>query len=651
MLKQRIWINSDKNYFRDLLETIKKNKGCCDEVWLSVQEFWESAEKVEKYLTFLVPVAEEFRKAGVEVSVEMSAIGHGTRPNAYYDWSGIENMSEDYFAVDGNGNRKFGQFCWNNPQLREHRRQIIDSVCRILHPHALYFDDDLRIRDFNSPLRCFCDGCVAKFNKENRSDYTREQLIAAVNSDVAVREKFIEFSYRGIADYCYDMGKVIACYPEVHAGVQHGAYSGDAFVHCLQALHRATGRTVMSRSGGGGYNDSNPNELIVKNFENICQLARLPDCVEDKCNEVENYPRSFYSKTVYGTVLETTLNLASGFNGTSYMMTGKSMDRELQKDFFAACSLRRKYWDKLVSANSTGKKGGLTIYVPCNFWSGKGRDWAIDISAYGRELNYLGIPLTFSEGKDPVYLLPDAYADLLTEEEITKLLSSPVVTNGRAMEILAAKGDFFGAKAVPVENSYPFNEVFTDHAINAQSAGEGWGQALWPTNDHYFLDLDGSTEALSVYRLRNRAEAGKGAVDGQIAAAIVRTREGGRWFVQGYRENDNIVTFAKKRQIDRAIRFIGKTPPCCEILSRNRAMLIPVEDASGRLLTLTVLNTTIQQQGNIKLFVRSAQRAVCSDEFGNETMLCAEKTDGGTILSVDSLNGWTAKTIFFENSR
>lgn len=650
MLKQRLWVSHDKAYYMDFLKNVEKYPGCCDEVWLSVQEGREPIEKLREFLRFLSPIVKAYRAAGIKVSVEIDAFGHRVRSaDAYYDYSGVSGMTNESFSVDASGKTLYGQFCWNSEAWRAYRRASIRAICEELHPYAIYFDDDMRIVNWGGPVRCFCPICIKKFNGENKTKYTKEQLLKRFVSDREFRLTYIEFSYQGIAEYCFEMGKtMVETYADIHPGLQHGAYTGETFVRCFEALHLGSGNTVMSRSGGGGYSDSNPNELISKSYEDVYQLNKLPDYVEDRCNEVENYPRSFYSKTAYGICLETAMHLASGFNGASFAMSGVMEDLDLHVEVLRESSLRKAYWKRLVDVNRGGVRAGMTVFVPRNYWGGAGENWAIDPSRRGYHYNYVSIPITFAKPKSPVYILLEEYVDLLSEAEIDYLASQPVLLGGGALKKLCQRrsAKFFGGDAVRVDDASSYMESYTVHPINGNLKERGWGQSLW-ANEDYYIELGEKGESISVYKTIGKKLKGKSCLDGFSAAAILRTELDGKWLVQGYRAYDFVLTFGKKCQLENALEYIGGKPLIAKIVSKNRGMLIPVEK-DGELLTVSVLNATIEEQRKLRVFVRTNKNVICCDEYGEKIEFGVEGTKSGKIVSIDALSAWKMITIFTE---
>lgn len=651
MIKQRISIDYTEEFVNEYPKLIGKYAGACDEVWLDWLRFRADKELVDKHLSYLKVIANKLREQGIKVSIEITALGHRASKN-----SNMEYPCTD-FSVGGDGVENTGVYCWRSEKYRKILGEEITMVCRELKPYAFYFDDDLRIANFGGSLRCFCDNCIKEFNEQNGTNYTREQLNELVHTDINIRKKYVEFSYQGIAEFSFLMGKAIVkgC-PDTLAGVEHGGYNGECFVRCLEALHKATGKNVCSRSGAGSYTDVFPTALTDKAIETQFQLSMLPDYVSERCNEIENFPSFYYSKTPYGTCLEASVHMASGFNCTSIVCERKGLDTELFEDVLFECSKRRKYWEKLCACNKIGvKKAGLQIYIPQDYWSGNQENykWMIYPARNGGWIyNYWGVPITFSKMNSPVYYLDKTLAEYITEEEIQKLASLPVATSGSAIEILQNKGfaHYLGIEVVRMSN-YVASVNYTAHPLNHDLKDRWWGQALFGNDNHNIIDKSGKVEPLCVYGDGLAPDAHWATDDvakSNIADAIITTKFGAKWYVQGYRSSDDTITWDKRTQIVRALNYIGGGLKA-ELVSRNRLMLSPLVDKDEKVINVSLVNTTIAKQNDVEIIVRDAvsENAVLLNEFGENLPLEISRCDDGLKIKVKSVDAWSILTVFF----
>ncbi|MBO5479919.1 MAG: hypothetical protein J6A63_01860 [Clostridia bacterium] len=645
MLKHRLEIAQIIEFEREILAALQENAGACDEIWVFLEHgINNNFERLQKVLPTAKRFKEEINKLGIRFSVETCPFGHGHAKSDLYVYD-----CED-FSVDMNGEISYGQMCWRSKYYRKKKAKSLSLIAKELAPDTLYFDDDLRIKNWDGGLRCFCPLCIEEFNKRNATAYTREELAEKVENEPVFREKYVEFSYEGMADFCYEMALTVAKNsPTTHMGVEHGHFAGEGFVRCMEAMHNATGKTIRSRSGSGSYSDIYPTALTDKTYETGWQLAKLPDFVDEYCNEIENYPSTYYSKTAYGTSFETSVHLASGFNSVS-VKCWRLCDFELFQDVLQESKKRRAYWETLAACNHAGgRKSGLQIFYPKNYWNATGKDWAKIPALYGRDYNHYGIPMTYEKTKGGAYYFDENFADTITEEELKVLLAAPVATSAAAIFALCQRGfgRLLGVGAKHIADKC-YVEEFTDHALNEGFAKRCWGKNLFEKKTYALIDTENRAETLGVYRL----ELGMGQVENSeenaIASAIVRTSLGGTWFVQGYRSDDDTFPWVKRQQVNRAIRSITGGL-LVEQISRNRLMLSPIENKDGRLVNVSVIVPTIAEQKNIQLIVRNVQgeKAYLMDEFGNKTPLTLERFENGYKLRIDEVRAWSIKTVFF----
>ena len=640
LIKHRIEIDQILESSKEIFDSIKNYPDGVDEIWLFLER-QHSVKRLKQQLEIAKDFADKVRALGIKLSVEVAPLGHG-------DKEGFDTDCKDY-RVDSFGKTYEGQYCFRSKEYLKEKSYALSLIAKELKPYTFYFDDDMRIRNWRSGIFCLCDTCVKEFNDKYKTAYGREDLIEKIENDIEFRKKYVEFSYEGIAEFCYAVTKeIIAVSPETHMGLEHGDYAGEGFLYCIEAMYKASGKTVRSRSGAGSYNDYNPADLVKKTFQTGYQLSKLPDYVDEYCNEIENYPSTYFGKTVYGTCFEASIHLASGFNCTSIKNWRGSFSEdegeEIFDDCLRECAKRRKYWEDLVSDNNRGgRKGGIRVFVPKNYWDKKS-DYLIVPSFYGWEYNHYGIPVTFSETKNECYYFDEIFADVVSKEELVGLFSHSVVISGAAIYELQKNGfkdvleEYLGVSAVKSEKPC---EKFTDHPVNGEYAGKKWGK--------YLFEMCAS-KTYGIICNNDKAEIlGKSDDNSTVFSAIVPTKFGAKWFIQGFRSGDSLYPFMKRQQINNAIREITGGLSA-EYVSRNRVMLIPIEDKDGKVLNVSLVNQTIEKQGNVVLKVKNAakNKAVLTDEFGNSTPLETKESGGILTVIIPEVSPWSIKTVFFK---
>jgi len=655
MLKQRLRFNRNESYYYDILNVIKSNPGSCNEIWLSCTDPCGciTLDELRNRLAYLKPISDAFKKEGIKVSFELHILGAGTRENPHVNFSGLKN-AKDYFSVDSENTKSYAQFCWNSKEFLGYSKNVVSEIAKILQPHCIYFDDDMRIRNYGKPVKCFCKNCIKKYNEINKTNYSFAEINNLFLNDIKFRKSYLDFIYEGITSFCFELAKAIKeASSETMVGLQHGSYGDKGFVKCLEAINKGSSDHVNSRSGGGGYSDIDPNELMVKYFENVYQLSQLPDCVLERCNEIESFPRNFYTKTTDGIALETSLALASGFNSTAFAMSidgGESKD--LIEEFLPVASKRTSYWNELVLLNKNCKLDGICIYVPneiCNKIVNSHSEVLFDPTNYGKWLYSLGLPITYNKlGKDQLIYLPSEFVECLSKEEVEQLLNCNVLTSGRAIEKLNENGykQLINLNVYKVNNVLMYNEEYVKHPVNEGIKDKGWGSYLFEEPSHYFDDNCDNIEILSTYELRYTHNK-ELSISGKPASIILTTNTGKKWFVQGYRQEDRYVTYGKKKQIENVCEYLSEKANPTRIISYNRGYVIPMRDEKDKIVSVTVLNNTIAMQKDIEVFINNPKtnKPVLIDELGNKTFPDCRNVKNVIVVKVNYLEPWKVKTI------
>ena len=631
MLTQRLGSSTqlDAAFIADFIRIVKENPGSCDEVWLATSYGFPPLSVHRDMAKRLAEVAEQLRRAGMRVSLQISnTIGHGQYMAArdcsglVYDGSPVRNI----VGPDGTVSRY--AFCWNDPVMRQYVREEVAAYVEAIRPHTVWIDDDLR-QDNHAPVPygCFCEDCIARFNRANGTSYTREALVHEINrGDIAVRRAFVAQMREGIADFTYDVYRTVheIC-PDCYAGLQNGAhgYSGGDHVYIYDAMQRATGLPPKSRPGGGAYNDHDPLGFLSKADYLSWQNARLPAYVKEIRPEIESLPDVCYGKSIAGTVFETTLYLASGATAMSYaIMMNDYEDMDWHGEMLAAFAHQRPYWERLAWASEGSVRGGMQLCMGRAMWTRPLSDgdgdfaWAGEPIGTADTFRPLGFGVTFDETANPVYLLHPAHVSALTDEEIRHLLTRPVITSGNVLIALAARGfgDCFSAGAQTISTAQLY-ETFTDHPVNAAYTETGggvmrkrWSQSFYFTEGQAIIDRDGTTEPLGYYN--SDSAAAVPAFPGEdhpfgCADAIVHTSQGARWAVFGHNPWNNTISSRRRAQIIAAADYISDRALTAVLDTPAKVQLLPRENAEGKLTSVSAVNLTVGASGTLLLRMRN----------------------------------------------
>ena len=337
MIRLRGPHTADDAQWAKTFKALRENRGACDEVWFSTGIGFPKMAWHEAHVERLVRYAGQLRSVGIVPSLQFQAtLGHSDSTTAI---EGADGKTWGGFTGRG-GVEDEGCNCPRQKGLLAYVREMA-RLYAAFRPGSVWIDDDLRIAGHapGSPwnkvadgwIGCWCPTCIAAFNAETDSRWTRETLDAAMTKDAALFDRWEKFSFDGIAA----VARVIAeemhrVSPGTRLAYQHGPYRNDSPVAVYRAMREATGLPVGARPGGGAYYDYNPNDQMIKAFGAASTRRRFgnPEWVAVWCPEIETYPRTFASRTAKGLLNEAFVNLAMGMNALSFLI----MDTRYETD-------------------------------------------------------------------------------------------------------------------------------------------------------------------------------------------------------------------------------------------------------------------------------------------------------------------------------
>ena len=654
MLTQRLGSASQKNpaFIDGLIKEITAHKGCCDEVWFATDYGFPPLEKHRESARLIEKSAEKFRAAGIRVSLQLSnSIGHGQYMRSQnctglvYDGSPVRNM------VDANGTEAGYCFCWNDSVFRDYTFSALIPYLKAVKPFCVWVDDDFRAVNHDPVSHgCFCDGCVSMFNSSHGTDFDREGLVEAIHSDIEIRRKHIEFLRSTLADFMYELGKVIHKeLPECRMGLQgcaNGGYTGFGTGFAFEAMKKATGFDPFYRAGGGAYNDYSPAEFIKKAAFISYQHYMLPDYVKDRRPEIESLPDVVFGKSIAGTCFETSCYLAFGSTAMSYAILMNDYEpMSWHGEMLSAFASHREYWEKLSAVSKRTTAAGLTPYFPKTAFlikDSKNFDYSKEEVFFAEDLRYCAVPVAFTNKEASVYVINGRIAKTLNEKEIDYLLSKNVVCDGEAVEALHRRGYLpdVSAEEISVQGLY---ERFCAHPANSGFEGRTWGGQIWRRNDYritgekiepvceYFSKSSGSTESAGV------------------SAAVFTTEKGAKWAAFGFDLWARTKSCEKRTQFLNVCEYISEKRFSAELTTPIQSCILPRENADGKCAAVSIINCTVGESGRLKIVIRNpeSEEFTFMSQYLPETAVKSEKiADNEYEVEIPSISGWSTGTIF-----
>ena len=635
----------------ELIEALKNYPLACDEVWLPGNYGYPPMEVHVKNGQDLIPIAERFRALGIRPSLQISnTLGHGSTR----DTGGMTDSFRLMVGPDGrSGAACFFPAC---PNFLSYVYDMARAYC-VFRPDSVWVDDDLRA-EWHYPdaeYGCFCPDCVSKFNKKYGYDLTREEIVARMAADPAFREQYVSMNREDIANVMRTVCRAVrSVSPESHVGWEYVAvsgYGGPDYNYVFEAMRDELGEAPLSRPGHGVYSDYMPRQLLDKSLLVNYMNEIAPDWVRLRRPEIENCPHTGGGKSLGGTCVEASLELAYGCNGLSFAtLQGCCEPTSYHERMWRRFTAHRPYWQKLIDQNdgSTGL-GGVSIFFGENMsgqvvdhGTGDPFEWAKVPVAAGRQLAETGLPLSYDRKTCAVRLLHPDMVDYLSDADIRRALHMQVMTDARVIEKLIARGygEYLPLTVSPTQGGRA--DVLKSHPANRELAGkEVRLDTSYAQPYCYVLHTEPSCEILGEYVCPDGSR--------EAATAICRTGFGGRWCVFGpylWRQNTNGVRLTQLAYMADELSG-GKLPAYLRCL--EEMCVIPrVRRDDGKTVSVTLQNLQIGPTDRILLALRNpaGRKFVWSRPGEEDVEVCAMERNGEYTFDLPPLAAYGTGTLF-----
>ena len=449
----RLWPeHHNDTVLRDaLVEALDRHEGLFDDVWFCMETSTISMQAHRASAENMGAAAEKFRNIGVEPSVQGISLGHS---DTFRLQSSDFNPTGWNAAVGIFGNRCQGIHCPRQKGFLEYIEAAYQVYARSCTPRIVWIDDDLRLTH-HEPARsiCYCEDCIAEFNRVSGGAWTRESLVAELDKSPDLRREWISFTQQGLAMVAAAIARgVKAGSPSSNVGLQHAGFhrellEGRDWNMVFDSLQSVTGMVPASRPGHGFYNDHAPRKMIKKAHEIARQVNRLNENISEIACEVEGYRHWASGKSPHGLCVESMLYLAMGATQLSYAIIcsgAESMDW-YSFNYFTALSAWRKTYEEYVAFNRGTHIGGVDPYLSPEYvlrdspdyqWitSGDAADFAVETAA-------LGIPYAPESEAATACFIDAPSAEGLSAQEIENLPSGKgLVFDEQAWDVLKKRG-------------------------------------------------------------------------------------------------------------------------------------------------------------------------------------------------------------------
>jgi hypothetical protein len=624
--------------YRDLLALFDKYQGVTDEItfFTSFTHPNLPLEEMKRRCDILAQRITQAKALGYRAGINvLSTMGHHEEnlPNS---------LSGDYTPVtDIGGGVCRGSFCPNDPNLQQYVRRIYQYVAAA-NPDYIWVDDDVRLMG-HMPLglTCFCDHCLAVFEKESGTNYTRASLRAALTAGspeecMRLRKAWLVHNRSTIARLLTLIEQTVhAAKPGMPLGFMTGDrfFEGYDFDRWAEALAGANHSPVYWRPGGGFYEDSVIGGMVGKSHDIGRQIAFLPQSVVSIQSEIENFPYQRLKKAAHITAVEAASHMGAGCSGAAFnVLSGNDEPLDEFEPLVASLRQTRAFYDLL--ARHLGRARPIGLFTAWNKDQAAAGDfinhpgWAMGHLGQGSQILEMGLPAAYhSQGAAVTLLFPQSVA-AMSLEEIRKALSGGVYTDVETLSALNQLG-FQELTGMSAEQPHPVDciEEFTAHPINGRfvSRQRDCRQSFYRVSGYvgYVLKKhDPKVETLA--RLVDYG----GKELSPCSMAIYQNKLGGRICVSGYYPWDHLHSLSKNSQMKAVMRWLSQDRLPAYVASYHKVNLWAREPDRGR-IAIALLNASFDAADGLDLAVAtSADEARVFDMQAKEHVIRASNTNG-----------------------
>ncbi|MBR2949139.1 MAG: hypothetical protein IKC46_04680 [Lachnospiraceae bacterium] len=470
---------SKQTTIQDLMDSAKKYPGSWDSIMLfTPADFNDTPEESEAKLLKFAEDVRIAKKQGLSVQFNIGyVLGHGDfqtkRPAIVRHMVGPE------------GETGVVSVCPRSAELKERVSAVFARFAR-LEPECMWIDDDFRVYD-HSPIQsaCFCDECIAAFNKQYHHTFTREQLNAELLTDHfpkdnTIRREWLYFTHEGMTELLRSIAQAVhAVNPDIimglmTAGVEYDNFAQGNFKDYANALANPDGK-VYFRPGAFFYNDQTPFESVKKAFSIAVTNEHSLIKNANSYSEIVICPYFKRGKSHKITAWEAALHIGlGGAEGVTFEAI-QNMIAEMN-GYIARMDQERPFLSALSDSLADHKQIGFYPYFSEEQWvyaetASHLREMHDLPFGLSHQLLKIGVPLTPSADNALGVILGGNLVKAMPNAELEKWLGKAIYADAEAVGYIDTK---LGRHALGVEITGPVtdnSEVFTDDALNAPYTG------------------------------------------------------------------------------------------------------------------------------------------------------------------------------------
>ena len=398
--------------------------GSCDAYWFCGADGNAAFPEVERRAGIIASYRESCEKAGIEFSYQQGwTLGHQAQP--YREPATAPDPSRTFVRTDESFARsRFGEklngYCPRSPEVLAYEEGLIERIVRGAKVRAIWLDDDCRLHK-EPNWSCFCDRCIAAFNREEGLNVTREELSRRLFEGEEVDEirgKWVNFNARSLALFGAAARRgADKADPSVRLCLQNCSaecyYSGLDYRPILWELS-GHGRVKTAIRAGSGFFCGEIVRMLTGKLRGVMieseRLKTYGDWIGSCTYENDTHPREVMQKSSEAVMIENALALGAGCDALSLYWWDDHRDEPLEyyEEFADDVVAWRPYFARLADLAKRTHAGGVAWERPADYYNrrqGPPRytDGAQAFACGNSWTNYWlaisGVPLGPSEGR------------------------------------------------------------------------------------------------------------------------------------------------------------------------------------------------------------------------------------------------------------
>ncbi len=597
----RLWPahHNDDELRDELMDALAQYEGLFDDAWLCMETATIVMDDHRASAENMAIAAAKLRAVGIEPSMQGISIGHS---DVFELQSSKFNPTEWGAAKGIFGSQCTGIHCPRQEEFLNYISEAYELYARACTPRVVWIDDDLRLTNhFPARAICYCNDCLAEFNALHGSSWTRETLVAALDTghgDNPIRRQWIAFSQESLTMVAAAIARgVHRGSPDSKVGLQHTGFhrellEGHDWNPILDSIEVVTGQPATSRPGHGFYNDHAPRGMIEKGYDIARQVHRLDPNIEEIACEIEGYMHWATGKSPHGLCVESMFYLAAGSTQLSYAIICSAAEpMEWYADnYFKALARWRKLYEEYTDFNMGTRLGGVDPYISPDMVKRQSPDFGWITTAGGGDVATsiapLGIPYAPESDAAVAYVVDAPSAWGIPAQEFEELLS--------------VQGVIFDEASWEVVKSRQLDHLFTP------------------------VETPGELGATTCYSSKH---------GGRVAV------------IPAFSQN---ISNAQRLEILGAMDWASNHRLPVIVESMAQALVMPRVDADGALRSVMLLNCSISEQMQpTRLRLRGCEingksKLVWHSVGKRDKVLPAQREGDDVVVDIPPLAGWYA---------